>query len=221
MSEYLDYILDFIKIISFLFSVIALYISLKVYKLFYFREVRKKQLDLVLKLIKDFQEFEFLISFIHSTKEHSSETYITTGNIFSLSKKKKGKEISILKQNDIIEFPVYLTEEIVNQLNISDYLHNPLLPNEISNKLRNIFSDEITFSNTKTLTEAYFVLINISRILDSKELDELGIKKNSPYVSRLGINYGAFIKNTDELKIELNKWLKKIGIKDLNLKWNK
>ena len=72
MNEYLDQILDYTKIVSFIFSIIALYVSLKVYKLFYFREVQKKQLDLVLKLIKDFQEFDFVVSLMNYENGMSS-----------------------------------------------------------------------------------------------------------------------------------------------------
>ncbi|MCT4697610.1 hypothetical protein [Tenacibaculum haliotis] len=221
MNEYLDQILDYTKIISFIFSIIALYVSLKIYKLFYFREVQKKQLDLVLKLIKDFQEFDFLVSLRNNENGSSSSAYITDGNIFSLGNEKKELKISLLNTNDVIGFPIYLTEEAVKQINISEYTHNPLMPNKISNKLREIFPDEITYSKLGTTVDKQFILMDISRTLDSKKADELHLKKDSPYISNLRIDFGSFIENTNQLKIELDKWLKKIGIKDLNLKWNK
>ncbi|KOF02250.1 hypothetical protein OB69_12495 [Roseivirga seohaensis subsp. aquiponti] len=221
MNEYLDQILDYTKIVSFIFSMVALYVSLKVYKLFYFREVQKKQLDLVLKLIKDFQEFDYVVSLMSYENGTSSRVYISDGNIFSLGKTKSDLKISLLKTDEVAGYPIYLTEEATKQINISEYTHNPLMPNKISNILREIFPDKITFSKLGTTVDRSFVLMDISRVLDSKEADELHSKKASPYVSNLGTDLGSFIENSNDLKNELGKWLKKIGIKDLNLKWNK
>jgi len=220
MNESLEYIFDFTKIVSFLFSIIALYISLKVYKIFHFREIQKKQLDLVLKLIKDFQEFDFNITLVNYNEKYPYGIQILDGNIFSLADKKKDSKVSLLQKNEVINFPVYLTEEVINQIKISEYIHNPIMPNKISNKLRSVFSDKITLSKRESPSYDY-VLVDISQSLDSKEIDELKIKSFSPYISSLGMNYGSFLQSTNELKIEINNWLKKIGIKDLNLKWNK
>ena len=205
MNEYLDYIFDFTKIVSFLFSIIALYISVKVYKIFHFREVQKKQLDLVLKLIKDFQEFDFSITLVNYNEKNTYGIQIIDGNIFSLADKKNDSKVSLLQKNEVLNFPVYLTEEVINQINISEYIHNPLMPNKISDKLRTVFSDKITFSKRESPSYDY-ILIDISRILDSKEIAELKTKTFSPYISSLGINYGSFLENTNDLKIEINKY---------------
>ena len=147
--------------------------------------------------------------------------YISDGNIFSLGKEKSKFKISLLKMEEVAGFPIYLTEEAIKTINISEYTHNPLIPNKISNILRDIFSDNITYSKLGTTVDRSFVLMDISRTLDSKEADELHTKEASPYVSNLGTDLGSFIENSNKLKNELGKWLKKIGIKDLNLKWNK
>ena len=57
--------------------------------------------------------------------------------------------------------------------------------------------------------------------MDANDLDEYNPKRFSEYICNLGMNYGDFLLKIDATRNEINKWLKKIGINDLNFEWNK
>ncbi len=65
------------------------------------------------------------------------------------------------------------------------------------------------------------MLIDELRIMDANDLDEYNPKRFSEYICNLGMNYGDFLLKIDATRNEINKWLKKIGINDLNFEWNK
>lgn len=39
-------------------------------------------------------------------------------------------------------------------------------------------------------------------------------------MSNLGVNYGDFLKHIDDTSLEINKFVRNMGVKDLNIQWN-
>ena len=117
--------------------------------------------------------------------------------------------------------PVYMTEETIARIEIMDFIRNPMLPNKIANCLRKAFPENITYSE-RSKVDYNLVQIDEYRILDSKKAKELKNEEHHIiYVSNLGINYGEFLKYIDDTSSEINRFLKKAGVKNLNIEWNK
>ncbi|WP_338375580.1 hypothetical protein [uncultured Flavobacterium sp.] len=208
------------KIIPLLFSGLALWISIRVFFLFYRREIQKKQLDLVLKLIKNFQKCDINISCSKFSEKSIIYVHINKGNLFHVAKTRINRKYFLSKlEEESFNYPVFMTEETINRIEIMDFIRNPMLPNKIANCLRQAFPKNITYSE-KNSNNCDLIQIDEYRILDSKKIKELKNDEYIIYVSNLGTNYGDFLTNINKTSSEINKFLKKVGVKNLNIEWN-
>ena len=93
-----------IQIISLILYVISLLIAIKIYSIFHIREIQKKQLELVLDLISNFQKSDYSIMQAQYLKTSHYYVVIDYGNIFTVAEKhikKKNHKITSWKQTHL------------------------------------------------------------------------------------------------------------------------
>src|SRR5690554_2121920 len=206
-------------VVPLMFSAIALLISIRVFFLFHRREIQKKQLDLILKLIGNFQECNFGISHFYYFEKTSYYLHLDQGNLFQIAKTRFKRKSRIMDNEKTFYCPVYLTEETIKKIQIYDFIRNPMLPYKIAKCLRRAFPSNIVYMKLETVGYN-LILIDKYRSLDINHSIGLESDKRSKYMSNLGVNYGDFLKHIDDTSLEINKFLRNMGVKDLNIQWN-
>lgn len=209
-----------LSIISLILSALSLLVALQVYSVFHRRIVQKKQVMLVLELISNFQKCQYSIMRKRHSENKQDFVNIMYGNIFTLADKRIGKKTIESARLEINELPVCFTQELLDIIQVTDLISNPILPNKIARNLREIFSNKITYSK-RTESDCDYILVDKLPIRDAKEREENGFRPSSGYIFFLEPKFGDFLSTIDDTRIAINKWLKKIGIKDLNVEWNR
>ena len=80
------------KIIPLIFSAIALMISIRVFFIFYRREIQKKQLDLILEMIEKFQKCDISVSFVNYSEKSTFYAHFDKGNLFHIAKTRNNRK---------------------------------------------------------------------------------------------------------------------------------
>ncbi len=210
----------FWKIVPLIFSATALLISIRVFSLFYRREIQKKQLELILDLIEKFQKCDISVSLANYSEKSKFYAHFDKGNLFHIAKTRNNRNPTLMENERTFNCPVYMTEETITRIGITDFIRNPMLPNKIAKSLRKAFPKNITYSERGN-SDYNLIQIDEYRILDAKKAKEFKNQAFSNYVSNLGINYGDFLIHINDTSSEVNKFLRKVGVKNLNIEWNK
>ena len=217
--------MEYLPIFSIILSLLSFAISLLVYKKFHPREIEKKQIELVLELIKELHNHFVVLNFTQINDNNVINTY-KSGNLFNLTDNEgKIKELEnpvfqMLEKEmpDFSNLRIYVPEDHEKIFNIGLYLSNPLLPQKIAHNLNKSFRFRASFTKKNDL-KGEFILLQESKLLDSKMLKDNNSANNCEYYSSNFANYGEFIEGIKQLKIELHDWLKSKGLKDLNIHW--
>ena len=201
-------------IISMAISMATLFIAIKVYLIFHRREIQKKQIELVLNLIHKLQTKEVWVRWMTSDEKTSGFVSLFSGNLLTIAKK--------IHTTDIGEFTskhVYFSEELFDGIGINEYLYNPLTPNKIAKSLTEAFPNTITYSRARE-TFQDLIYIDKTKILDSKEFDENFPQKDPDYYCAINVDFSTLMKGLNDFRSQADRWLRKQGVKDLNLQWD-
>ena len=223
--QFMDYLNDnLIKIIAIVISLSSLTISLINYHKFHLKEIQKKQIDIVLELVKKLQSNNLLFLYSKKSDDTITTVRLTNGKIYNQKSK-------IFKSKNIVEMTsdnhVYFSNELVEVLNLYEFCKNPLLPKTISDSLAKAFPESPTAKSRKDFSIYGEIRILISHKMDRKRFDEShGSKKKTvknelSYVYLINENFYDFLHQISNVTEEINKWLTKMGVKDLNINWNK
>lgn len=121
-----------------------------------------------------------------------------------------------LKPLDSIK--VYISEELVTILKISEYLSNPLFPFKIANSIKKAFPSRVNYKDFK-YGSSEIICIDINEPIDAKSLDSDAPWEPDKYYCSFGVRLNEFLEGLNMFSDEINKWLKKQGINNLNLLW--
>lgn len=196
-----------------IFTLISLIIAFRVNRFFYRREIRKKQIDLVIELVQNIQKKPIWLRWIKQNDKSTSAIELTSGSLFSISRMSK-----IASSSEVKELKVYFSMETIHRLNITDFLTNPLLPREIADALKKSFTAEtihVGLNNTHT----DFIYLDELRTLDAKALKEDFPLEKPDYYCTYFINFSDFISGLVKMRNATNKWFNRSRIKDLNIYW--
>jgi hypothetical protein len=177
-------------------------------KISFKKDLKKMQLDIVFKLVSDLQNLQlfFLYSFVTPPKENKTMSY--TGDIwfyfFDMDKTKIESCFEYKTENPKLA----VSMDFLYSGTIFKYAHNPFLPESIAKALINLYprgGDTIEFTKQT----------NIIYISDDRAYEK---HKYSQEIFRCYSNIDNLFEATDELKKTILVWLKKNGVKELNIR---
>ena len=204
-----------ISISSVVISLISLGFAIRVNRIFHRREIQKKQIDLVLKLIADFQEKPVWIKRVNgSASKHGGFMHFESGNLFTIAKRQEGQTTK-----QLFDLYVFFSEETTKRLKVFEYLLNPLLPKRISESLKIAFEKDLRHFELPDLSMEFYIYIDESRFLDAKAKNENDPYQGQQYLCSYQVKLEDFIRGMNLLQESINKWLKEVGVKDLNILW--
>jgi hypothetical protein len=206
-----DEINVFISSLSLIFSALTLFIAYKIYKNFDAKKTHvNKQLETVLNLVEDINKTIISVSFKNKIPKDILEDVRLPGagksaistwpySLFIISELNNSshKYDHVVLDGDT---------EVFKVLPFIKYINNPLLPTLISKKLRAFYSPYKKFSHFDSISENFVVLNSDNKDEMFEYLDFIPAFKN----------WDGFIQCSKDLKIEIQKWLKKHGAEDIN-----
>jgi len=188
-----------ISVLSFIISGLTLLLGYKAYRKFLVQHASVKQLDLVLNLIEEIHNSEVSLKIIRRVNEGQGTTYVKK-NIFGFATWGNLKE----KEEYDMHIPSDHKFEFIPLLN----LNNPLLPKGIANSIKE-FYDHFILEHTELKEKSNYIIIGDEDNESSNDLNDISL--TSFYG---GLN--QFIVDCKYIRLEINKWLKKHGVKDIN-----
>ncbi|MEQ9288688.1 MAG: hypothetical protein RIG77_17335 [Cyclobacteriaceae bacterium] len=200
-------------VLTVIISTISLILAIRVYRVFHRREIQKKQIELVIELIENFQRKEVWIRWIKSEEASSGYTSLFSGDFISIAKN--------LEKQDLDQFGakyVYYSEESLQRFNLEKFLYNPILPSLIAKALKKCFPNRTTFSKSSEKNQD-LIFIDESRTLDAKELAENYPDEPQEYFGTNGVTLYQLIDGLNDFRNQTSKWFKKQGISKLNIYW--
>lgn len=178
--------------------VLAIIISFK-------RELRHKQLDTVFELTGQLQNLRLYFSYLIITL-HEEENHIS-GDIwfyfFEMTNDKLKEQEQFNKGNPTI----YISEKFLYENDIFQFVHNPFLPKEIALKLINLYPrGGNQFKYNLNQNEVY--------ISDDRQYANYTYRQE---ISQYYMTIENLFNATQELHKSIRSWLKRYGVKGLNL----
>ncbi len=172
------------------------------------KDLRKKQLDTVFELVCDLQNLQlfFSYSFVTPLKEKKIMSYSSDiwFYFFDMDKKKIESRFEYRTANPKLAVP----RDFLYSSAIFKYAHNPFLPESIAKALINLYprgGETIEFTK-----QANVIYISDDRAYEKHEY--------SHEIFRCYSNVENLFEATEELKKTILDWLKKNGVRDLNIR---
>lgn len=172
------------------------------------RDVRQKQLDTVVDLVKELQNLQLFFSykFVSKSKDGSGMTYSGDSIFYFFNMTAETLKSSKLFLGSNVK--VFVSEDYLNKNSIFKYVNEPLLPVSIANKLVNIYKrggNEFDFDREE----------NKIYISDDRAYE------NHKYINELSSYYQSMenlFQATEELNKSIRTWLSKHGADELNIR---
>jgi hypothetical protein len=203
----------FTEVLGLFFSFLTLIFAFFIYRNFDLKKTHKnKQLDTLLELIQEINNTLVSVHFCSKIPEYVLSKHP------DLAKKSKVTfdtwYFSLFRIGIVVnEKPkyerVFLTENIMETFPFLSYINNPLIPKSIANRLNNFYSPFVNFCSIENAPEKH-VIIELRN-----ELNKKAMYQYPDYIDAFK-SWDSFIKCASELKVEIEKWLKKYGSKDIN-----
>ena len=169
------------------------------------KSIFKKQLKTVSELINELQNLEFVI------KTEDKISKLSTGKcipFFQMAK--KINETDITNYNNL---EMFVTRNFYENLPFMSYSRNPLTPKTIADVIDKFY---ITFPyDINTEKYSSYMFINFRRIKGKTVKQKELIMNKDDEISK---NFYSFYTICLELDSAIREWLKKFGVKELNLR---
>jgi len=200
------------NILQIFISLITLCLAFKISKKLLPDELKKRQLESVLDLIKELNNFSFSIEINRINKNMSGSSFgLNNMNLFVFSRYIEGLTTPGIMEAEVI------FKDCSQLFNASKYLSNPLLPAQIANQIEAIFNKGmINFDYSDIENEELYVVI-----IDAYNDIQYNGQGNLFRASSLCFSHlKELIIEVDKLNFILKKWCDKNNLKNLNFKNN-
>lgn len=184
-----------VSFLALVVSVATLLVAWRAYKRFLVQEATKQQLELVLKLVAVLHSTEINLTLI--TKPNTRSYF--TKNLFQFAAWKYPPE----KYN----WAIFLPHDYNFDFPAFEFANNPLLPKSISNALIS-YNKHFIISPTRFSELTEYVAIGLPQ--QSGEKSDFTLTGFKGGIKQL-------IKDCQQIRSELVKWLKKHGVRDVNM----
>jgi hypothetical protein len=199
-----------------LINFLTLLFAYKIYRNFDIRKAHiNKQLDTVLDLVQEINQTLIPVNFWRKVPKHVLESL---PDQFKEKAALEGWHFTLFiigdLKNETPKFDnVFLSTNIKSILPFILYMNNPLLPPKIAESLSRFYSPLVSYGSFENASDKFVELSTLS-----KHEQDAGFQ--FPDIPDTYKTWDSFIESAKNVKVQIDKWLKKYGTTDINYNFN-